>query len=77
MSIHSASLFNEMEQIDTKTTSLDDVPSLNGKSLRSAVKSIPSSFKSIKVYGHGRVVRQDPVPGPKAVNVDSITLWLE
>ena len=53
------------------------VPNLLGKSARTAIKMIPSSFKKVNINGSGRVVKQEPQAGPKSEGQDTISIWLE
>ena len=72
------------QKIEEKEENIEDynldsqtVPNLSGKTVRTALKMIPPSFKKVNVYGDGRVVKQDPQAGPKSEEAQAISIWLE
>jgi len=67
----------ERDDVDDIKVQDGEVPDLRGRTLRTALKMIPSSFDDVSVHGEGRVVRQEPAPGAKPDESGSINIWLE
>jgi len=62
---------------ELKPSDPNTVPDLRGRSLRQALKLIGDSWADVKTYGHGRVVRQEPLAGKRDKDSKVISIWLE
>lgn len=67
----------DRDNVDNIKVEAGEVPDLKGRTLRTALKMIPTGFDDVSVHGQGRVVRQEPAPGTKADSSGSIKIWLE
>jgi len=76
--IHEAELDEEnLNEQEKNLIDPNSVPNLRGKSLRQALKVIGNNWSDIKTHGSGKVVKQDPAPGPRNAKDEVITIWLE
>lgn len=76
--ITGSKLYNTSLENKTKSAySKNEVPAMQGLSLREVLSLLGSEWEDVEVIGSGKIVKQYPLPGKKDDGSKKITLWLE